>query len=400
VKFGARSKKYRGFSAWFVQAVGACVFFLSVSGVWANSFEETIRILENNTSFHWGRDCLVWIVYYPEDIVDPWVESEAGRSGMTESERESYKRSFISDLSIGKLEPFLFTAYAFGPRPIFFSPISDTVALVTADGERVKPVKYDRALDQSIHGLVQGLIFFPKQRKEHFAVAVRGMGVYDERLFSFSPQIIGEPFASVPEKETEPEVVIVELPPAPRKPPPSTPPRRETPKAAETSPPTPPIPPSAPIIPAPEIVVIEPEESQSMAEFIESLRRGRKDGKGEEAVSKDTQDGTDEQDADSAYVSREKTLRTFLDFWIKQDARAMYTMLSEDSQKRFSREAFESELRKAADFRAALRDGYTLDWPSTERAKITVAKRLLLIRTLASRTFGVAREGFAWKIFW
>ena len=78
----------------------------------------------------------------------------------------------------------------------------------------------------------------------------------------------------------------------------------------------------------------------------------------------------------------------------------MYSMLSESSQKSFTREAFESELRKAADFRAALRDGYTLDWLGTERAKVVAAKRLLLIRTLVSRTLGVAREGSAWKIVW
>jgi hypothetical protein len=78
----------------------------------------------------------------------------------------------------------------------------------------------------------------------------------------------------------------------------------------------------------------------------------------------------------------------------------MYSMLSESSQKLFSKETFESELRKASDFRGALRDGYTIDWLGVERAKIVAAKRVLLIRSLVSRTLGVVREGSNWKIVW
>jgi hypothetical protein len=78
----------------------------------------------------------------------------------------------------------------------------------------------------------------------------------------------------------------------------------------------------------------------------------------------------------------------------------MYSMLSESSQKLLSRETFESDLKKAADFRAALRDGYTVDWLGTERAKVVAVKRILLIRTLVSRTLGVVREDSAWKIIW
>ncbi len=37
-----------------------------------NPFDETIRILERWTVTHWGRNCFVWIVHYPEELVDPW----------------------------------------------------------------------------------------------------------------------------------------------------------------------------------------------------------------------------------------------------------------------------------------------------------------------------------------
>jgi hypothetical protein len=103
---------------------------------------------------------------------------------------------------------------------------------------------------------------------------------------------------------------------------------------------------------------------------------------------------------DSAYESREKTVREFLSLWAKNDPETMYGMLSDSSRKLFSKETFESDLRKASDFRAALRDGYSLEWLGTERARVVAVKRILLIRTLVNRTLGVVREGAAWKIVW
>ena len=281
-----RKKLWRGlFNASVGLGVFLCVFLRPFSDAGANPFEETIQILENSTSFHWGRDCLVWIVHYPEELVEPWVESEAGRVGMTESERESYKEGFVSGLSLGTMEPFLLTVYAFGPRPLDFSPISEKVALITSEGERVKPSRYDRTFDQPVNGVVQGLIFFPKQRSRDFALALRGMGVYDERVFSFS----GRPAAeTTPADGERSEVVIVDLPilDPPSAPPSDTP--KETPKPAPRPKPAPKkrepkviegprdTPPAQPVEKAkePVIVVTEPESSQSMAEFVESMRSG------------------------------------------------------------------------------------------------------------------------------
>jgi hypothetical protein len=336
-------------------------------------------------------------VHYPEELIEPWVESEAGRVGMTESERTSYKEGFVSELSIGKMEPFLFTVYAFSTRPLSFSPISEKVALVTADGKRVQPVRYDRALDNPISGVVQGLVFFPKQEDKNFALAVRGMGVYDERIFAFSEQLEEKSAATVESEEnTDVEVVVVELPPAPA-PKKDTeknipPPRQDAPKVIER-----PVQTQATLEPpkAPEIVIVEPEESQSMSDFVAALRSDEPNETGQVSQDQDAK-----LNSENAYSSREQTLRTFLDLWVKQNPETMYSMLSESSQKLFSRETFEADLRKAADFRGALRDGYTLDWLGAERAKIVAVKRILLIRTLVSRTFGVVRENSAWKIVW
>ncbi|MDR1377360.1 MAG: hypothetical protein LBJ22_07595 [Synergistaceae bacterium] len=397
----------------FGTALGLLVLLCGPIGAWANPFEETIQILENRTSFHWGRDCLVWLVHYPEELVDPWVDSEAGRVGMTESERESYREGFVSELSIGKMEPFLLTVYAFGPRSLNFSPISEKIALITTEGERVKPSRYDRAFDQPINGVVQGLIFFPKQQNKDFALAVRGMGVYDERIFAFSNQSAGSVSAGEPRENPEnSDVVIVDLPPAPAPKEAETleEPLREAPKEAPKTPPRPrpkqqepkvierpESPPPPQRAPEPQIVVIEPEESQSMAEFVAAMRSGDRRAQEDENQSENQ---SENQDNDSLYTSREKMVRTFLDLWVRHDPETMYSMLSESSQKLFSRETFESELRKASDFRGALRDGYTIDWLGTERAKIVAVKRILLIRTLVSRTLGVVREGSDWKIVW
>ncbi|MDR1979653.1 MAG: hypothetical protein LBQ42_13040 [Synergistaceae bacterium] len=401
-------KRKNFFRALLGAAAGLGIFLWNSPDVLASPFEETIRILENSTSFHWGRDCLVWIVYYPEELVDPWVDAEAGRVGMTESERESYKEGFVSELSIGKLEPFLLTVYVFGPRPLDFSPISEKIALVTAEGERVKPARYDRAFDQPISGVVQGLVFFPKQRSRDFALAVQGMGVYHERIFAFSSQPPMETALAdtdAPEENIEnADVVIVDLPPSPAadesaappakapepKPKPKPTPKRQEPKVIER----PQNPPPPERVAEPEIVVIEPEESQSMAEFVEAMRSG-------DRRLKETESGEGEtREADNLYASREKTVRAFLDLWMKHDPETMYSMLSEGSQKLFSRETFESDLRKASDFRGALQEGYTIEWLGTERAKVVAVKRILLIRTLIGRTLGVVREGSAWKIVW
>jgi hypothetical protein len=180
----------------------------------------------------------------------------------------------------------------------------------------------------------------------------------------------------------EAEVVVVELPPASGKR--KAPVRREPPKEAEPSQDVPiqVVPPEAAPVQgapeqlasnspsAPEVVVIEPGLPQA-------------------------------QPSDpNAYVSREETLRVFLDLWVKQDFGAMYPMLSEASWKLFSQETFESSLRKAVDFRTALREGYSVNWLGPERAKVVAFKRVLLFRTLVSRTLGVVREGSVWKIVW
>jgi len=285
---------------------------------------------------------------------------------MSDSERRTYRESFISDLSIGTAEPVLVTIHAFGARPLSFSPFSERIALITQRGERFRPIRYDRALDQPLSGVVQGLVFFPKQNDPDFAIGISGMGVYDERIFSFVNEGPVWAHASIAPPEEAVEVVVVELPPAPR---PSQPARREPPPP----PPQPLQPPAIPIEPEivePIVIALEPETP--------------------------VEDGG----RDVAYVSREQVLRTFLNFWVNFDVGAMYSMLSEASQRQFTRQEFETDLRELTDFRSALRGGYRIEWLGANQARITTARRILFIRTLLNRTLSVVREGSDWKIIW
>ncbi len=367
----------------------------------ANPFGETIRVLEQWTVSHWGRDCFVWIVYYPEELIEPWVEAEALRVGMSEAERRAYRDTFVSELRMDKAEPFLVSVYSFGARPVSLAPVSDNILLVTAAGDRVRPVRYDTNLDQPMRGLVQGLVFFPKQRDTDFAVAVKGMGGYDERLFSFAPP------ASPAEWEdggpdpipVETKTVVVELP------------KKPAPKRVSVRPVQPPRPvehPAVPMAPPPSVPRPIPpllaEDSGDMAVFVESVRdrsasADRRAADKKESAAPETSE-TPEKNAQSAYVSREQVLRQFLTLWADNRPDEMYAMLSAESRRMLSPENFAREAAKAADFRAGLKDGYRIDWVGEERARVITDRRFLMFRSLVVRTLGVTREGSSWKIVW
>ncbi len=357
-----------------------------------NPFDETVRLLERWTVSHWGRDCFVWIVHYPENFAEPWVRAEALRSGMTESERIAYHEKFVSELKLGDKEPFLVSVYSFGARPISLAPVSENIALVTPSGKRVRPVRYETALDQPGIGVVQGLVFFPKQNEAGFAIAVKGMGVHDERIFSFTgnqmPDVLKAQEKKEPEPKPDDEVVVVKLPA--RKTPsdgkssakapvkmPNKPKKEDTPP-----PPLPKVhPPAAPVQP----------EKQEVSEDVPVKEPVIKDEPSPDVAVKNSE---------NSYVSREYVLKKFLDLWILNRPDEMYELLSTSSRKLFTKDNFAREARKSSDFRAALKNGYQIEWVGEERAKVISDQRFLFIRTLLTRTLGVIREGSSWKIVW
>ena len=360
----------------------AGIFFTLTNSAYSlDASDETIRILERWTDSHWGQDCFVWIVHYPDEIVNAWTESEALRSGMNESERERFRRNFINELKLDSSETFLVSIYSFGSRPVNISPVRDNISLLSSTGERIKPTRYDNSLDNSSLGIVQGLVFFPKQSNKDYVIALNGMG-QNERIFSFSPP---EPSVTPPKEEKKPEVVVVNIP------------KKEP--VIRSKPKPKPVPPPPPAIPPRPVQPIFHEESSDMADFVKSVR---------ERNSKDVNARTDTSvltnarpgNIDNAYVSRENVLRRFLMLWSNNNPNEMYDMLSEQSKKLISRENFAKEIAKDSGFRSGLKSDYRIDWVGEERAKIITTRKTLVFKSVVTRTLGVMREGSSWRIVW
>jgi len=353
-----------------MKKLGLFVFlFFLVSGraFGDNPLVEATLILERWTSFHWGRDCLVWLVHYPEELVEPWVASEAARSGMSDAEKESYRRSFINDLRLAETEPFLMTVYVFGPRPLDLGAFASSVFLESGDGRRFSPLSYERKFDQPLSGVVQGLVFFPKQPDKEFSIIIRNLGIQDEQRFAFrSP--VGDVVASAPQAEKE--VVVVELPPAPKKEP-AKPraPQRESP--APSPPPAPP-----PVITPPELAELQPKPAPT-PEIPAS----------------------EEKKEPVVYIGKERTVENFVRYWIDGDTSAMYALLSSADRATLSEEQFASQVN-ATGLRSSLREGYKIQWLDEERVRIVTAQRMLLFRTLRSKLLSVGREDTLWKVSW
>ena len=395
--------------------ISGCAAFAAETDI-NSPFDETIRILERWTAAHWGRDCYVWIVHYPAEIAEPWASAEALKIGMSESEAEAYKNKFISDLQLDESETFLLNIYSFGARPVNISPIADNVALVTASGQRVKPTRYDSSLDYISSGIVQGLIFFPKQNNQDYAIAIKGLGVHDERLFSFTTPNYNLPVAAAaPEAEAvkEPEIIVVDIPRANN--------NNKNNKAnsrvvkvnnnnaqrtvervneAEN------IAPPAPVHQARrEVPPLFAETSQDMSEFVKSAKEPRAIKQAQANSSNNNNKSqrsinNNNINNENSYVSREYVLKNFLRLWAENKPREMYDMLAESSKKLISRENFAKEIAKSSDFRTMLKGDYRIDWIGEERAKIVGDKRVLMFKTLMSRTLGVVRENSSWKVVW
>ena len=358
-------------------------------------FNETIRILERWTAAHWGQDCFVWIVHYPEELISPWVESEALRANMTDSQREDFRKNFINELKLDSSETFLVSVYSFGARPVNLSPVRENITLLAASGERITPVKFDSSLESPSSGVVQGLIFFPKQSNKDYVISLKGMG-RDERIFSFAPPEV--PPAPEIKSTPEPEVVVVNLPKRePRRKP-------EVKKIEEDLTPPPP-----PMIPPRPITPIFQETSSDMADFVKSVRdRSSKNNTQQADNQTQTQTNNLNQDLktarpaniNNAYLSRESVLRRFLALWSMNSSNEMYDMLSETSQKLISRENFDREIAKSSDMRSGLKGEYRINWIGEERAKVITTHKSLIFKSVSTRTLGVTREGSSWKIVW
>ncbi|MDR1885862.1 MAG: hypothetical protein LBQ56_06265 [Synergistaceae bacterium] len=353
---------------------------LPASGVLAGDREDAIEILDRWTAIRWGEDSIVWVVHYPEELVEPWVAAEAEKRRLRPDEAAAFRRSFMDDLRIGSTTPVMLSIHSFGGVPLNLSPLAKNIALIDSSGARISPVVVEKKLDGPLSGLVQGFVFFPRQEDENFRIALRGIVPNQETIFSFGGAG-GINTAEVPETRRggapraggESGEVVVKIPTT-----------REPPRSTEPAPPVdepefstegevyePTAPPTPPPVPEPEP---EPEIDLS------DLLPGSSDG-----LPVPAQDSRGALDA-------------FLKAWIAGDSDAMYSMLSEKSRERISRELFERDVMSGG-FRSALRSGYKVNWVG-DGARVTVARKMLFIRTMETKHIDFVMENGAARVVW
>ncbi len=142
-----------------IHGLAVLAVFLTVlaAPAWGRAAVEDI--LDGRTAFHWGRNFLCWVVHYPEDIVDPWVRSQAGAGGDPSGEMA---KEFRDALRLDDSTPLLLSVHVFTAEPVILKQLSERFYLELENGERVHPESYESVFDDPLTGLVQGLVFFPK----------------------------------------------------------------------------------------------------------------------------------------------------------------------------------------------------------------------------------------------
>jgi hypothetical protein len=349
----------------------------------ADDRKDALALLDQWTSIRWGDDNLTWVVHYPDEFVDLWVRSEAEKGRMTPQQADEYRKSFTDELRTGAATAVLLSVHAFGQNPINLAPLAKNISLVDSSGKRSSPIAFEKKLDGPLNGLVQGLVFFPKQAKDDFAIAVNGLAREGETIFSFqkltnkSPAIATEPQISVKTPQPPSKETVIKIPtkkPEPPQPPKSpTPPERTKSAEPETSAPGEVFPPTK----LPEPPEIIPPEIPTP---------------GEESSAPSTASRAPSQ------TEKSRALEAYLRAWIDGDASRMYSMLSAESKARISRELFEREVLSDG-FRRGLRAGYKIDW-SGDSAKVVVSRRLLFMKTLDSKLINFVAEDGSARVEW
>jgi len=142
----------------FVFLCAYCSLCVAVS--YAGDREQAFDILDAWTSVRWGEDNIAWVVYYPEELVDPWVRSEAEKRNMRPEQAEELRKSFSDELRIGSATAVLLSVHGYGASPINLSPASKNIVLIDSSGKRVSPIVYEKKTGQPNFGTCAGIYFF------------------------------------------------------------------------------------------------------------------------------------------------------------------------------------------------------------------------------------------------
>ena len=376
-------------------------------------YAEVERILNGHTAFSWGKDCIVWMVAYPESLVEPWVDLRALEEGFSEEEKRAYGASFRQDLRLHDTEPVLVTFYVFGDTPLSFTPFADHIALVNSSNTLVPPLSHAENLDGPLTGIVQGFVFFPPQEGP-FSIQVQGMAPGGPRRFAFPGMSEGGSRASEEEGE---EVLVVRLPektPSPETPRSSSEEPLPTPAREPKPKPTPvPLPTEDPDKPPPYLVLppgssglLSPPPEIPPEDFPKEEPLDGGTSSGLEILAPESWEETShELSPDSREeelplpINRVRRVDAFLQAWKDGDGDSMYHMLSLKSRENISREAF-AEAVLEDQFRFALKNPYTLKWEGENTVKVVAPQKMLVMRVLRSKTLRLVLERGAWYIAW
>lgn len=365
-----------------------------------------MEILERQTLFRWGDDCLIWMVHYPPDLVEPWVALEASKRGLSPEDAAQYRDSFVRDLRLGDLEPFLFTVYVFGDTPVSLQPFKERVVLAGASGD-MAPVSVESRLDGALTGIVQGLIFFPKQPGGNFTVKVRP-GESPEFL-QFAFRGAAEELSLAASSDAPLQVVVAKVPEprssaVPSPVPPEKPSRKRVSPAPEIKP-TPTVEPPPDFLVLPPAARVEPSgppqpQAAPPSPMTESRGPSPAARPSEDKVL--SADGGGRHEGPPAVLAtpeKDRLVSSFLKYWVAGDGENMYALLSAQSRKLLSGKDFAAQARQHS-FRWALKDGYRLAWLDEGTVRVSAAQKLLVMRVLKTHILRVVREQGGWRVVW
>jgi hypothetical protein len=357
--------------------LGCVVLTICAQMSYAGERGKAYDILDSWTCVRWGEDNIAWVVHYPEELVDPWVRSEAERQRMSSEQAEELRKSFSDELRIGSATAVLLSVYGYGASPVSLTPMSKNIVLIDSSGDRVNPIVFEKKLDSPISGLVQGFVFFPLQTDKNFRIIVNGLVPNRETNFVF-PASSNPGFgaiATLPEPDVSSAAggrlvekeVVVKIPTR----------RNET--AAE---------PVLPQAPVPEEPVFE-ETGETFPPVDPVITP---------PAPIEPPDLEDESTSEMPKLAPRQVLEIYLKAWTDGDAERMYSFLSEESRGKISKELFGREVM-SGNFRSALRSGYKVNW-SGDTARVTVARKILFVRTLETKQINFVMENGSARISW
>lgn len=355
--------------------------------------DKALEILDSRTSSHWGEDNLVWVVHYPEGLVDPWVKTQAEKRKLNAEQTEQYRKTFMDELKVGSATAVLLSVHSYSGTPLKLAPIAKSVTLIDSSGRRIPPMVYEKKLDNPISGLAQGFVFFPLQKDDNFRIAVKGLVPDRETIFAFG----GSPGAVIATTPSGPGVTA-------KKPQSATGQQKDViVKIPTTKPPASPSPPKSPTV-SPDVKREEPEFSLEGETYQPTAPRKVSPSASAPPVSSSPLgEGTPQPSQKAApeplKLAPREVLDVFLKAWIKGDSDRMYELLSVESQARISKDLFEKDVLAAGGFRQGLRDGYKITWEGNS-AKVTVSQKMLLMRSLNSKRFDFVEENGTTRIAW